>query len=339
MRRGLPGISLCRGRRMRGTAVGAAVLLTAAALSSARADDYPSRPITLVVPFPAGGTNTIMARIVADKLADALGQQVIVDNRGGGAGGTIGTRQVARSEPDGYTILLAFTSTLSTAPSMYANLGYDVRKDFAPIGLISSSPSVLSVHPSLPATSVAELIAMLKAGPEPFQYGSPGVGSINQLAAELFAHMAGVKLTQIPYKGTAPLINDLIGGHVRMAFSPIPVAYGAIAAGKLRALATTGTKRSPLLPEVPTVAESGLAGYQVELHYGLVAPAGTPRPIVERLNRELNAALATDEVRKRLANEGAEPWLSTPEDYAADIDAEETKWSTLARSIGWKPEQ
>jgi tripartite-type tricarboxylate transporter receptor subunit TctC len=274
-------------------------LAIACPFAAARADDYPSRPITLVVPFPAGGTNTIMARIVADKLADALGQQVIVDNRGGGAGGTIGTRQVAHAEPDGYTILLAFTSTLSTAPSMYANLGYDVRKDFAPIGLISSSPSVLSVHPGLPARSVAELIALLKAGAEPFQYGSPGVGSINQLAAELFAHMAGVKLTQIPYKGTAPLINDLIGGHVRMAFSPIPVAYGAIAAGKLRALATTGTKRSPLLPDVPTIAESGLAGYQV----GPDRRASQPR--AQRRARDRRGAQAARQRGRRAVAEHA----------------------------------
>src|ERR1700704_6298628 len=180
---------------IRGTACAMAFSLIAVALSSARADDYPSRPITLVVPFPAGGTNTIMARIVADKLADALGQQLIVDNRGGGAGGTIGTRQVARAEPDGYTILLAFTSTLSTAPSMYANLGYDVRKDFAPIGLISSSPSVLSVHPGLPARSVAELIALLKANAEPFQYGSPGVGSVKHPAAGVFFPMGGGGVT------------------------------------------------------------------------------------------------------------------------------------------------
>jgi tripartite-type tricarboxylate transporter receptor subunit TctC len=303
------------------------------------AEDFPNRPITLIVPFPPGGTNTIMARVVADKMGEALGQQVIVDNRGGGAGGTVGTRVVAHADPDGYTILLAFTSTLSTAPSMYGNLGYDVRKDFAPIGLISSSPSVLTVHPGLTAHSLAELIALMKASREPLQFGSPGVGTINHLAAELFAHMAGVTLAHIPYKGTAPLINDLIGGHVRMAFSPIPVAGGAIEGGKIRAIATTGPQRSTLLTDIPTMAESGLAGYEVTLHYGLVAPAGTPPAIVARLNRELNAALATDEVRRRLANEGAEPWPTTPEQYAADIDAEETKWSTLAKSIGWKPEQ
>ena len=308
-------------------------------LSAARADDYPTRPITLIVPFPPGGTNSLMARVVADKMGEALGQQLIVDNRGGGAGGTVGTRIVAHAEPDGYTILLAFTSTLSTAPSMYANPGYDVRKDFAPIGLISSSPSVLTIHPSLPAHTLAELVAVMKAGREPLQFGSPGVGTINHLAAELFAHMAGVTLTHIPYKGTAPLINDLMGGHVRMAFSPIPVARGAIEGRKIRAIGTTGPKRSIVLPDVPTIAEAGLAGYEVTLHYGLVAPAGTPPAIVARLNRELNAALATDEVRQRLANEGAEPWPTTPEQYAADIDAEETKWSTLARSIGWKPEQ
>ena len=313
--------------------------LIAVALSSARADDYPTRPITLVVPFPAGGTNTIMARIVADKLADALGQQVIVDNRGGGAGGTIGTRQVARAEPDGYTILLAFTSTLSTAPSMYANLGYDVRKDFAPIGLISSSPSVLSVHPSLAVKSVAELIAMLKAGPEPFQYGSPGVGSINQLAAELFAHMAGVKLTQIPYKGTAPLINDLIGGHVRMAFSPIPVAYGAIAAGKLRALATTGTKRSPLLPEVPTFSELGYPEVETHAWFGLFLPAGAPREAVTRLYQDTRKILDEPEFRqKQLIDKGYEVVGSSPAEFSSYLKKDQAARGIAVKISGAKAE-
>jgi tripartite-type tricarboxylate transporter receptor subunit TctC len=275
-----------------------------------------------------------MARIVAERLSGALGQQVVVDNRGG-AGGTIGTRAAAKSAPDGYTIVLGYTGTLAIAPSLYANPGYDPRKDFAPIGMIGTAPSVLVVHPSVPAKSVGELIKYIKDKGE-LQFGSPGAGTLNHLAAELFAQMAGVKLTHIPYKGSGPAMNDLLGGHIPMMFVPIPVAHGNIAAGTLRALAVTTAKRSPLLAELPTMAESGVAGFDVSLRYGLAAPAGTPPPIIARLNKELNAALASDEVKKRLATEGADPISGTPEDYAADIDREEKMWSSLVKRIGIK---
>ena len=318
----------------------AALWLTAgiAALpQTVRADDYPSRPVTLIVPFPPGGSTTVMARNVADKLSAQLGQQVVVDNRGG-AGGTIGTRTAAKAAPDGYTILLGYTGTLSIAPSLYANPGYDPRKDFAPIGMIGTAPSVLVVHPALPVKSVAELIAHAKAATAPVQYGSPGVGTANHLAAELFANAAGVKLTHVPYKGSGPVMNDLVGGHIPMSFVPIPAAIGNVQGGRLRALAVTSAKRSSLLPDLPTVQEAGLPGYEVALRYGLVAPAGTPRPIIERLNKELNAALASDEVKKRLSTEGAEALPGTPADYAADIDKEEKKWSAIVRKLGLKVE-
>jgi tripartite-type tricarboxylate transporter receptor subunit TctC len=308
-----------------------------AGAAPAAAQPYPSRPITLVVPFPPGGSATIIARIIADKMSDALGQQIVVDNRGG-AGGSIATRQVAKSAPDGTTLLLAFTGTLAVSPLIFPNVGYDPRKDFAAIGLIGMAPSVLAVNRSVPAHSVADLIRIAKAAPGQIQYGSPGIGTTNHLAGELLAAMAGIKITHIPYKGTGPAITDLLGGHIAMMFAPIPAAHGNVSAGMLRALGVTSLKRSNLWPDIPTVAEAGLPGFEVVQRSTLLAPAGTPQPIIERLNRELNAVLATDEVRKRLAVEGGEPVPGAPEEYAADIDREEARWSKLVAAIGLKGE-
>jgi tripartite-type tricarboxylate transporter receptor subunit TctC len=233
----------------------------------------------------------------------------------------------------------SFTSNLASGPNLFPNVGYDPRKDFAPVGLVASAPAVLVAHPSLPAHSVAELIALMRKTGEKFQFASPGIGTVNHLAAELFAQKAGVRFTHIPYKSSGEAMTDLLGGHNLVQFTPIPAARGAIDSGLIRALAVTGLKRSPLLPGVPTVDESGLPGFEVSLRYGIVAPAGTPRPIVERLNRELNAALATDAVKTRIINTGAEPVAGTPEDYARVIDQEETMWSALIRSVGIKAEQ
>jgi tripartite-type tricarboxylate transporter receptor subunit TctC len=307
-------------------------------LVPASAQDYPNRPITLVIPLPPGGTNDMMARAVADKLSASLGQQVVVENRPAGGSGTVATRQVARGPADGYTILLGYTSTLATGPHMFPNVGYDPRKDFAPIGLIASAPALLLVHPSMTVKNVGELIALMKSSPEPFQVGTPGVSTVNHLAAVLFAQQADVRLQYIPYKGSQPLITDMIGGHVKVGFNPIPVSRGAIDGKLIRALAGTSLKRSSTFPDLPTIAESGLPGFDAVLTYGLVAPAGTPRPIIERLNKELRAALATDEVKRRLVQEGAEPMPTTPEEHVAIIDKEETKWSMLIKSIGTKPE-
>jgi tripartite-type tricarboxylate transporter receptor subunit TctC len=304
----------------------------------AAAEGYPDRPVTLVVPFPPGGSTSIVARIIADRMSDTLGQQVVVDNRGG-AGGTLGTRQVAKSAPDGYTILLAYTGTLATGPSLYPNAGYDPRADFAPIGLIGSAPTVLVVHPSVPAKSLQELIALAKAKPGTINFASAGIGTVGHIAGELFATLAGINIVHVPYKGTGPALVDLLGGHVAMSFTPIPAAIGQVKAGELRALAVTAAKRSELAPDIPTASEAGLPGLEAALRYGLVAPAGTPRPIIERLNKELNAALATTTVRNQLATEGAEPLPGTPEDYAADIDREEAKWSKVVRESGAKVEQ
>ena len=304
---------------------------------AALAEDYPSRPITLVVPFPPGGSTTVMARNVADKMSAALGQSIVVENRGG-AGGTLGTRYVAKATPDGYTILLSYTGTFSIAPAAYGNPGYDPRKDFAPIGMIGAAPNLLVINPSLPAHSLAELIKYIKAQTSPMQYGSPGVGTVNHLAGELLASDIGVHMQHIPYKGNGPSLGDLIGGHISMMFMPIPAALGNVKAGTLRALAISSAKRSKVLPDLPTLAESGLPDFEVALRYGLAAPAGTPKPIVDRLNKELNAALADAEVQKRLANEGADALPMSPGAYAADLDREEKKWGALVRKLNLKLE-
>jgi tripartite-type tricarboxylate transporter receptor subunit TctC len=316
-------------------------LLTAAIVSGlatvATAQNYPIRPITLVVPFPPGGSTTIVARIVTDRMAEAIGQQFVVDNRGG-AGGTLGTRQVAKSAPDGYTIALGYTGTLAIGPSLFPNVGYDVRTDFAPIGRIGVAPSAVVVHPSFPVHSVAELIAYAKANPGKVDYASAGIGTVGHVAGEYFAIATGIKLTHIPYKGTGPAITDLLGGHIPLSFSPIPAVHESAKSGLLRMLAVTSAKRSALLPDMPTVAESGVPGFDAVLRYGLVAPAGTPRPIIERLNTALRATLESQEVRNRLAIEGAEPLPSTPEEYAVDIDHEETQWSQVIKASGAKAE-
>jgi tripartite-type tricarboxylate transporter receptor subunit TctC len=302
----------------------------------ARAQPYPNHPITLVIPFAPGGSTSIVGRVIADKMSETLGEKVIVDNRPG-AGGTVGTRAVAKSAPDGYTIGLGYTGTLAIGPTLYAKAGYDPRKDFAAVGLIGNAPNSLVVHPSFPAKSLAELISYAKANPGKINFGSAGAGTASHVTGEYFSSAAGIKLLHIPYKGTGPALVDLIGGHIPMAFAPIPATHANVSAGQLRALAVTSPARTRLLPEVPTIAET-LPGFDASLYYGLIAPAGTPRPIIERLNKELRAALASDEVKKRLVQDGTEPTPGTPEDYAAFIDQDETKWSAIVRSSGAKEE-
>jgi len=306
-------------------------------LDAAIAQAYPSRTITMVVPFPPGGSTSIVGRVIADKMSELLGVGIVVDNRGG-AGGTVGTRTVARSDPDGYTLMVGYTGTLAIAPSLYRNAGYDPLKDFVAVGMIGSAPSSLVVHPSFPARTVAELVAYARANPGKINFGSAGVGTVGHITGEYFARAAGISLVHIPYKGTGPAISDLLGGHIPMSFSPVAATSANVSAGLLRALAVTGKTRNKLLPDVPTMIEAGVTGFDAVLAYGLVAPAGTPRPVIERLNRALRDALASDEVKKQLELDGTEITPSTPEQYADFIDADERKWSELVKASGVEPE-
>jgi tripartite-type tricarboxylate transporter receptor subunit TctC len=317
-------------------AVALCIAASIALFAPASAQVYPSRPITLVVPFPAGGGVDAMARITAERLTVALGQQIIIDNRGGAAG-VIGTRAAAKAAPDGYTLVMSTSGTTSINPSLYVNPGYDPLKDFAPIGLVAATPIVVMAHPSFPAKSIAELIALAKRE-DKLDVGTPPPGTENYLAAELFKAMTGINMTIVSYKGTGPLTNDLVGGHIAVAFNTIAPALGNIQAGHLRALAVAGRARSGLLPDVPTVAESGLPGFEAAVRYGVLAPAGTPRPIVERINAELRAIVSADETRARIAAQGGEPLVATPEEYAADIAREQAKWGVLIKKLGLRVE-
>ncbi len=310
----------------------AAVAIVIMASVAAFAAGYPTRPITLIVPYPAGGGNDVIARLVAAKMSASLGEPIIIENRGG-AGSTIGTRDAARRAPDGYTLLIA-TSSLAINPSLYPDAGYDPKKDFAAIGLIASSPNLVVVHPSLPAHSIADLIALAKSEPGKLNFASTGIGTSTHLSAELFAAMANIKLNAIPYKGVAPALTDLVAGQVPLMFCPTASVIGLVRQGQVRALATTGAKRSPLFPDLPTVAEAGLPGYDAELHYGLVAPAATAPAIVSKLNSALNDALADPNVRDRLAVDGEVTLPGTPEAYTADIVNEQAKWSAIVKKAG-----
>jgi tripartite-type tricarboxylate transporter receptor subunit TctC len=322
---------------MRRSFIGIVAATLAASVSVACAQDYPTRNITLIVPFPAGGGVDTVARIVGEKLSQALRQQVVIDNRASG-GAILGARLVAKAAPDGYTLLLGHTGTISINPSLYANVGYDPRTDFAPIGLIATIPIGLVVHPSLPVKTVAELIALARREPDRLAIGTSVVGSGGYMAAELFKDTAKVGMIIVPYKGTGPLANDSLGGHIPVSFNTLAPILPNILAGNLRALGVASLSRSTLLPDVPTIAESGLPGFEAVLRYGLLAPAGTPKDIVTRLNRELRIVVEADDVRSRIAADGGDVLTSTPEQYAADIDREERKWAALVRKLGLKVE-
>jgi tripartite-type tricarboxylate transporter receptor subunit TctC len=299
---------------------------------AAHAQSYPSHPITLIVPYPPGGGVDAMGRMVAQKLSVALGQQVVIENRPG-AGGVIGTRVAAKAAADGYTLLIRVSVI-----SLPANTGYDLNKDFAPVGLIASTPIVVMTHPSFPAKSLADVIALAKKEPGKVTMGTPPPPTINYFAAELFKSLTGAEMTIVSYKGTGPLTNDLVGGHVAVGLNTIPPAIGNIEAGRLRAIAVAALARSAALPDVPTAAESGLPGFEAVQYYGLLAPAGIPRPIVERLNKELRTMIESEEMTKRIVADGGDPIASTPEEYAANIEREEGKWAALIKKLGLKIE-
>lgn len=315
----------------------AGALVVIGITNGAFASDFPARPVTVIVPYPAGGGVDAMARVVAQKLSDALRQNFIVDNRGGG-GGTVGSRAVARATPDGYTLLLGHTGTISINPSLYVNLNMDPRKDFAPIGLIASMPIALLAHPSFPAKTVGEVIALAKKDPGKLNVGTSPVGTGGYMSAELFKAESGADVAIIPYKGTAPVMNDLVGGHVPVAFGVLPPALGNLQAGTLRAVAVASKTRFSLLPDVPTFNESGMPGFEAVLHYGLLAPHGTPPEIINKLSVELRKLADDPEVQKRIRQEGGDPLISTPAEYADDIDKEEKKWGALVRKLNLKVE-
>jgi tripartite-type tricarboxylate transporter receptor subunit TctC len=311
-----------------------AALLALAALGapSAQAADWPNKPITLVVPFAPGGTTDIVARAVGQKLGDALGQPVIVDNRAG-AGGTLAAGLVARAPADGYTFLLA-TIAHAIAPSIYNNLPYNFERDLTPVGLVTTTPNVLIVNPKLPVQSVAELVAYIKAHPGQVNFGSAGNGSTEHMSGELFRSMTQTQITHVPYKGGAPMMLDLTGGQIQMAIETSPSAVPHVRAGKVRALAVTTLQRSPAYPGVPTLDESGLPGYNVSTWYALMAPSATPPAIVERMNAELNKVLHDPDLLKRFDEQGVSAGDMPLKDMPAFIRDETTKWGQVAKSAG-----
>jgi tripartite-type tricarboxylate transporter receptor subunit TctC len=317
---------------------GRVLLLLAAALTApALADVYPSKPIRFVVAFPPGGGTDIIARSVAQKLSERLAQQVVVDNRPG-AGGNIGTDIVAKSAPDGYTLLMGSAGPLAINASLFKAMPFDPVRDLAPVTLAATTPNVLVVHPSLKAATLGDLIALARARPGEINFASSGYGTPAHLAGELFNSMAGVKLVHVPYKGAAPALADLLGGQVQLMFSTMPPALPHVKDGKLRALAVTSAKRSPAAPDLPTVDEAALPGFEANTWHGVVLPAGAQPAIVERLNREIVAILHLRDVVERLSAQGAEPVGSTPEEFAAYIKSETVKWAKVVRESGAKAE-
>jgi len=302
-------------------------------LSLGAQDNWPSRPIRMILPFPPGGGTDILGRLIADRLAASLGQPVVTENRGG-AGGNVGAEAAARSAPDGYTIVLVAPS-LAISPTLYSKLNYDPAKDLAPISLVATVPNVMVTQPSLPG-DLKEFIALVKAKPGALNFGSGGAGTSNHLAGELFNLVAGTKLVHIPYKGVNLAMQDVLSGNVHLVFIGIPAAAPHIKAGKLRALALVARHRSPALPEVPTVAEAGLPDFEVTTWYGILAPAGTPRNIIDRLNGELVKIMHAPELREKLAATGTEPLTSTPDEFAAYVQKEIAKWGDVIRKAGVK---
>ncbi len=309
------------------------MLLVAGAAATVQAQTYPSKPIRMIVPFPPGGTTDILARAIGAELTKAWGQPVVIENRPG-AGGNIGSEAVAKSPGDGYTLLMGTVGTHGINPSLYKKMPYDAVKDFAPVTLVALVPNILVVHPSVPAKSVAELIALAKKQPGKLTYASSGNGTSIHLSGALFESLAGVQMVHVPYKGSAPAVTDLLGGQVNMMFDNMPSALPHVKAGKLRALGVTSAKRSPAVPDVPTIAEAGVKGYEASSWFGVLAPATTPKDIVAKLNAEIAKSLGTPEMKEKLSSQGAEPVGNTPEQFGAFIRAEIDKWAKVVKASG-----
>ena len=297
------------------------------------AQSYPVKPIRFVVPFAPGGSTDIVARIIAQKMSENMGQQVVVDNRTG-AGGNIGAEVAAKSPPDGYTMITATTGVMSINQFMYRKLPYDPEKDFAPVTQTGSLPLILVVHPSLPVRNVKELIAFAKARPGQLNYGSSGVGSATHMTTELFKTMTGIDIVHIPYKGSGQVMGDMVGGQLALIFDQVVSSMPHVQAGKLRALGITSAKRFPTLPDLPTIAEAGVPGYESISWAGVAVPAGTPKEIIARLHAEIVKVLQLPDIRERLLRDGIEPIGSTPEQFAAHIRAERVKWAKVVKDSG-----
>jgi tripartite-type tricarboxylate transporter receptor subunit TctC len=301
------------------------------------AQGYPTKPIRFVVPFAPGGTTDILARLIGQRLTERLRQPVLVENRPGG-NGSLGSELVAKAAPDGYTIIMGYLGSLAINPNLYAKLPYDAVRDFAPVTLAASTTQAIAAHPSLPAKSVQDLIALARAGPGQVTYASAGIGSPSHLAGALFNILAKIDMVHVPYKGSGAAMSDLLGGHVAVSFGGLAAAMPAAKAGKLRVLATASKTRSSALPQVPTIAESGLPGFDVPSWFGVLAPAGTPRDIVDRLHTEVSRILKAPDVKERLAADGAEVSALPPDEFAAYIKSEIAKWGAVIRQGNIRPE-
>ena len=310
-------------------------LLTALAASGVHAQTYPAKPLRIIVPFAAGGGADLVARTVGAKLTEALGQPVVVDNRTGAAG-SIGAEIAARAPSDGHTLLLGSNGPLAINPSLYAKLPYDAARDFAPVALVTVMPFLLVTHPSLPVKSVKELVALAKAKPGELNYASPGSGSSTHLANELLKSMTGMSIAHVPYKGVAPAAADLISGQVQMMSGDLATLLPHVKSGRMRALAVTSARRSALLPQMPTVAESGVAGYDASGWFGVLVPAGTPPAVVERLNATIVKGVAAPDARERLGTLGGDVATGTPADFGAHLRTEAAKWGKVIRALGLK---
>jgi len=323
--------------RVSSIAAAAFAVATAFAAPLALAQAYPSKPIRMVVGFPSGGAPDTLARLVSEKISPSWGQPVVVDNKPG-AGGNIGAEAVAHAPADGYTLALGTVGTHSINGSLYSKMPYDMVKDFTPVILIASTPNVLVVNPEVPAKNVAELIALAKAKPGTLTFGTPGIGTSPHVAGEMFNSMAGVRITHVPYKGRAMAIPDLLGGHITMMFDNLPSALPVVREGKLRALGITGAKRSASAPDIPTLAEQGLPGFEADSWFAIFAPANTPREVVARLNAEFNRIYQLPDVQAKLKTLGLDPILGSPEKLATYQRAEITKWARVVKESGAKAE-
>jgi tripartite-type tricarboxylate transporter receptor subunit TctC len=311
--------------------------LFALTLGALPAAAFPDRAVRIVVPFPAGGSNDVIARIIGQRLSEIWKQPVVIENRGG-AGGNIGGEAIARADADGYSLLLAAPGPLAINPSLFQRMNYDPLKDFVPIALTASVPIVLAVNPQVRATSVAELIALAKAEPGKLHFGSSGAGSTNHLAGELFKSLAGINIQHVPYRGAAPAMNDLVAGHIPFMFDNMPAVRPQVAGGKIRAIAVAGATRSSLYPELPTMAEAGVAGFEASSWFGLVAPAGTPPAVMKVLVETTTAVLKEPAIVAKFAELGAEPGTVFGEDFGRFLKAETEKWAAIVKAAGLSPQ-